>query len=136
MKTTRRHLMAGALALGAAATMKQPGWREDAPQPVQPSSTYRYKVGDFEITAILDFLRRTDKPETIFGTNQKPADVAALLKQNFLPADWMVNMFTPLLVNTGSERILFDTGLGVANGGRSRSSSPRRARRRTRWMWW
>jgi glyoxylase-like metal-dependent hydrolase (beta-lactamase superfamily II) len=118
MQTTRRHLMAGALALGAAATMKHPARAQDAPQPVQPSSSYRYKVGDFEITAILDFLRRTDKPETIFGTNQPPADVAALLEQNFLPADWMVNMFTPILVNTGSERILFDTGLGVANGGR------------------
>jgi glyoxylase-like metal-dependent hydrolase (beta-lactamase superfamily II) len=118
MKTTRRHLMAGALALGAAATMKQSARAQDAPQPVQPTSTYRYKVGDFEITAILDFLRQTEKPETIFGTNQQPADVAALLQQNFLPPGWLVNMFTPILVNTGSERILFDTGLGVANGGR------------------
>jgi len=118
MKTTRRSLMAGAFALGAAATIKHPARAEEARQAIQPSSTYRYRLGDFDVTAILDFVRRTDKPETIFGTNQDPADVAALLKQNLLPADWMVNMFTPLLVNTGSERILFDTGLGVANGGR------------------
>lgn len=118
MQTTRRHLMAGALALGAAATMKHSARAQDTPQPVQPSRTYRYRVGDFEITAILDTLRRTENPETTFGTNQQPADVAALLEQNFLPAEWMVNMFTPILVNTGSARILFDTGLGMANGGR------------------
>jgi glyoxylase-like metal-dependent hydrolase (beta-lactamase superfamily II) len=117
MQTTRRSLMAGALALGAAATLRQPARAEDAPQPVQPASTYSYRLGSFEVTAILDFTRRTEKPETTFGTNQKPEDVAALLEQNFLPAEWMVNMFTPLLVNTGSERILFDTGLGKANGG-------------------
>ena len=44
-------------------------------------------VGGFEVTAILDFRGRGDKPETIFGTNQKPEDVAALLQANFLPAD-------------------------------------------------
>lgn len=118
MQTTRRGLMAGAIALGAAASLGQPARAGEGAQSIQPSNTYRYKLGDFEITAILDFARRTDKPETIFGTNQKPADVAALLEQNLLPADWMVNMFTPLLVNTGSQRILFDTGLGASNGGR------------------
>lgn len=117
MQTTRRSLMSGALALGAAAALGQPAGAEDAKQPVQPSDTYRYRLGSFDITAILDFTRRTDKPETTFGTNQPPADVAALLEQNFLPAAWMVNMFTPVLVNTGSERILFDTGLGAASGG-------------------
>ncbi len=118
MQTTRRSLMAGALALGAAATLGKPARAEAAAKPVQPSDTYGYRLGDFEITAILDFARHTEKPETIFGTNQKPEDVAALLEQNFLPPGWMVNMFTPIVVNTGSERILFDTGLGAGNGGR------------------
>lgn len=117
MQSTRRSLMTGALALGAVATLRQPARAEEAQQPVQPASSYRYSLGDFEITAVLDFTRRTDKPETTFGTNQKPEEVAALLKQNFLPEEWMVNMFTPLLVNTGSTRILFDTGLGAVNGG-------------------
>ena len=118
MQTTRRNLITGALSLGAATTLISPVRAEEAVQPIEPSTTYRYKLGNFEITAVLDFARRTDKPETTFGTNQKPEDVAALLEQNLLPVDWMVNMFTPLLVNTGRERILFDTGLGVANGGR------------------
>ena len=109
MQTTRRNLITGALALGAATTLKSPARAEQAVQPIEPSNSYRYKLGDFEITAVLDFARRVDKPETTFGTNQKPEDVAALLEQNLLPADWMVNMFTPLLVNTGRERILFDS---------------------------
>lgn len=118
MQSTRRNLMTGALALGAAVTMGRSSRAETAAQPVVSSTAYRYKLGSFDITAVLDFARRTDKPETVFGTNQAPANVAALLEQNLLPADWMVNMFTPLLVNTGKERILFDTGLGAANGGR------------------
>lgn len=118
MQTTRRSLMAGALAIGAAAALRQPARAQEAPQAVQPSDTFRYRLGSFEVTAVLDFARHTEKPETIFGTNQQPEDVAALLTQNFLPAGWMVNMFTPLLVNTGKERILFDTGLGAGNGGR------------------
>ncbi|MCA3575342.1 MAG: MBL fold metallo-hydrolase [Aestuariivirga sp.] len=117
MQTTRRSLMAGALAIGAAAALRQPAEAQDAPKAVQPANSYSYRLGSLEITAVLDFTRLTEKPEGTFGTNQKPEDVAALLQQNFLPAEWMVNMFTPLLVNTGSARILFDTGLGAANGG-------------------
>ena len=46
-------------------------------------------------------------------------------------------MFTPLLVNTGNERILFDTGLGVANGGRlPEHLTAAGMHRRTRWMSW
>ncbi|MFN4141841.1 MBL fold metallo-hydrolase [Aestuariivirga sp.] len=118
MQSTRRGVMAGALVLGAAAALRQPARAQEASEAIQPATTYRYRLGDFEVTAILDFARRMEKPETIFGTNQTPADVAALLQQNFLPADWMMNMFTPLLVSTGKERILFDTGLGAANGGK------------------
>lgn len=118
MQTTRRTLLTGALALGAAA-VASPAARAAAPLAgVAPAHIHRYRVGGFEVTAILDFARPTEKPETIFGTNQKPEDVAALLEANFLPADRMVNMFTPLVVNTGNELVLFDTGLGAANGGR------------------
>ncbi len=43
--------------------------------------------------------------------------MAALLQANFLPSDMLLNMFTPIVVNTGRELVLFDTGLGAANGG-------------------
>ena len=117
MLTNRRTIMMGAAAVGAAA-MLSPVARAAAPmQGVSPANVHRYMVGGFEVTALLDFARPGDKPETIFGTNQKPEDVAALLQANFLPADKFVNMFTPIVVNTGKELVLFDTGLGAANGG-------------------
>ena len=119
MQTTRRTLMTGAAALGAVA-LTAPGARAAAPLAgVSPASIHRYKIGGFEVTAMLDFNRPMEKPETIFGTNQKPEDVAALLQANFLPTDMLVNMFTPLVVNTGKELVLFDTGLGAKNGGKT-----------------
>lgn len=117
MQTTRRTLMTGSLALGAAALVPVAARAEEAMQGINPANVHRYKIGGFEVTALLDFTRPTEKPETIFGTNQKPEDVAALLQANFLPADMLVNMFTPVVVNTGKELVLFDTGLGAANGG-------------------
>lgn len=74
----------------------------------------RFAIGDFEVTTLSDGGRVMDDPHTIFGTDQPQEDVAALLEENFLPAERMRNMFTPTLVNTGSELILFDTGNGEA----------------------
>jgi glyoxylase-like metal-dependent hydrolase (beta-lactamase superfamily II) len=72
----------------------------------------RFKLGDFEVTTIRDGARAGDGPHPTFGANQKPEDVAALLEANLLPANRFVNGFSPTLVNTGSELVLFDTGLG------------------------
>lgn len=78
----------------------------------------RFRLGAFEVTAINDGLRPGDGIHTIFGADRDEAEVAMLLEENFLPADRFVNSFTPALVNTGTELILFDTGLGAgARGG-------------------
>ncbi len=79
----------------------------------------RFKLGDFEITTLRDGTRPGDGPHPTFGANQEAAVVQALLKENLLPETKFVNGFTPTLVNTGSELVLFDTGLGEgarANG--------------------
>jgi glyoxylase-like metal-dependent hydrolase (beta-lactamase superfamily II) len=117
MRTTRRVMLTGAAAAGVAMALDGPARAAAPMQEAAPGGIHRYKVGGFEITALLDSARVSEKPETIFGTDQKPEDVAALLAANFLPADKLVNMFTPLLVNTGKELVLIDTGLGAANGG-------------------
>ncbi len=76
----------------------------------------RFKLGDFEFTTILDGLRPSDGPYPIFGEDQTPEAVADLMKANLLPSDKFVNNFSPTLVNTGNQLILFDTGFG--EGGR------------------
>lgn len=72
----------------------------------------RVKLGGFEVTTLLDAERPVNGPHPIFGQNQTPEAVAALARENHLPADKMVIGFAPVLVNTGRELVLFDTGLG------------------------
>ena len=71
--------MTGALAMGATAALPSLVQAKAPLQGVSPASVHRYKVGSVEVTAILDGVWPVEKPETIFGTNQKPEDVAALI---------------------------------------------------------
>lgn len=108
----------GVAALAMPQIMSRTAHAEVAMPQVSNPGFNRFMLGDFEVTTILDGARAMDGPHQIFGVDQDEATVAALLDQNFLPADRFVNMFTPTLVNTGSELILFDTGLGAgARGG-------------------
>lgn len=115
--TNRRRLLQGAAAVAASAALPASANAAAPMLGVAPASVHRYKLGGFEITAILDGSWTVEMPETIFGVNQKPEDVAGLLQSNFLPAGKMAIGFTPIVVNTGKELILFDTGRGAANGG-------------------
>lgn len=78
---------------------------------------HNFKLGDFRVTTILDGGRPGDGPHPIFGEDQEAAAVSELMEANFLPADQFVNGFAPVVVDTGSEKILFDTGLGEAARG-------------------
>lgn len=104
---------AGAVGL-AAPRMLVRAAHADVPKPDVASPGFnRFMLGGFEVTAILDGSRPGDGPHPIFGQDQEASAVAELLEENFLPADRFVNSFTPTLVNTGSDLVLFDTGLGA-----------------------
>ena len=77
-----------------------------------PPETHRFKLGGFEVLVVKDGARPSGEPGKTFGTDQPQDAVGALLEENFLPADQFVNSFAPTLINTGSEVVLFDTGLG------------------------
>ncbi|MCA1297811.1 MBL fold metallo-hydrolase [Stappia indica] len=117
---SRRRLLAGAAGLGLAAPALMsmtPRAKAEAPMLGAAAPRFnRFKLGDFEVTTLLDAARAMDGPHPIFGTDQQPETVAELLAANHLPSDRMVNGFTPVLVNTGRELVLFDTGLGGDNG--------------------
>ena len=115
----RRALLTGAGALGAAALAAGAPAPVRAAQPAAegPSPFVRkMPLGAYEVWTVLDGAAVRPDPHTIFGANQPPETVAALLTENFLPADAALFTFTPTLVNTGSELILFDAG--NAPGGR------------------
>lgn len=75
----------------------------------------RFTLGGFEVTTLLGGSATREGPQGIFGMNVSEEEFAAVSAENFLPADKVQFYFTPTLVNTGSELVLFDAGLNAAN---------------------
>ena len=71
----------------------------------------RFKLGDFEVTTLLAGSTPRDEIQSIFGMNVSPEEFAQVSAANNIPSDTAMFYFTPTVVNTGSELILFDTGL-------------------------
>lgn len=130
LKTDRRTMIRAGAAL--AATLAMPGimvrkaLAEVARPDIGNPGFNRFQLGAFEVTTILDGQRPGDGPHPTFGQNQSAEAVAELMKANLLPADKFVNGFSPTLVNTGAELILFDTGIGA--GGRANGLGQLRTR--------
>lgn len=115
---SRRTALFGALGAGAAlAASSLPLRPAHAAAPMlgpNKPSVYRFKLGSYEITTVYDGAIQLDGPHPIFGANQTPEDVQKLAAENFLPGSRMAISFAPVMVNTGAELILFDTGNGAA----------------------
>ncbi len=75
----------------------------------------RFKLGTFELTTISDSEVFIDGPYPIIGKNAAEDDVRKLMSDNLLPEQKYQPGFSPTVVNTGKELVLFDTGNG-ANG--------------------
>jgi glyoxylase-like metal-dependent hydrolase (beta-lactamase superfamily II) len=113
---TRRNVLTSAAAL-AATPLLSPllTSRALAAAPMlgaeQPTH-YRFKLGEYEITTILDADVFIDGPWPLIGKNAKEVDVAQLMFDNLVSAKKYQPGFTPMIVNTGKQLILFDTGNG------------------------
>jgi glyoxylase-like metal-dependent hydrolase (beta-lactamase superfamily II) len=120
-KVTRRGalLTAAGAAAGVAlgAPMASPA-RAAAPMlgALRPQ-VYRFTLGEFEITTISDGAVQLDGPHPIFGNNRPAEEVQNYAAAHALPTARHEISFTPTIVNTGSELILFDTGNGAARRG-------------------
>jgi glyoxylase-like metal-dependent hydrolase (beta-lactamase superfamily II) len=77
----------------------------------QAPGFYRYKVGDFEITAVTDGAATFPLPDK-FVNNQDKAAVQKELSAAFQPTETVTVPFTPIVVNTGSKLVVIDTGYG------------------------
>ncbi len=71
----------------------------------------RFKLGDYEVTTLLAASRVVGDPHQIFGLNVSEAEFAAVSVSANIPTNEAQFFFTPTVVNTGSELVLFDTGL-------------------------
>lgn len=74
---------------------------------------HRLRFGSFEVTTILDADVTIDGPWPIVGEDKPQAEVERLMQDNNLPRTRFRPGFTPTLVNTGMQLILFDTGNGT-----------------------
>ncbi|NEY90383.1 MBL fold metallo-hydrolase [Tabrizicola oligotrophica] len=110
---TRRHALIAASALPLLPLSGPALARADRLGPRQ-GGFHRFALGDFEVTTLLAGTRLNDKPRETFGLNVPDDEFAAASQAAFLPADRAMTFFTPTLVNTGSELVLFDTGLDPA----------------------
>lgn len=113
----RRHLLAGAAAMGAAAAtgLRPIAANAAAPQVgTQAPGFYRYKVGSFECTSINDGARTFPMPDK-FVANIPKEEALAAGEAAYMPKGMVTVPFNPQLINTGSKLVLIDTGNGIAN---------------------
>ncbi|MEM9733623.1 MAG: MBL fold metallo-hydrolase [Pseudomonadota bacterium] len=113
---TRRHALAGAAlgTLAAAATGGiTPALAKAEMKGVSIAPSARFKLGEFEVTTLLaGTVARPGDPQGTFGMNVDKETFEKVSRENFLPTDNARFYFTPTVVNTGNELVLFDAGLG------------------------
>jgi glyoxylase-like metal-dependent hydrolase (beta-lactamase superfamily II) len=78
---------------------------------MQPT-IYGFKLGGFEVATIMDSKVTRSGLTPSFGGEAGAAEVKALVAAARIDADRYEHPFTPMLVNTGKELVLFDTGNG------------------------
>lgn len=111
----RQFLMGAAGAAATAGLLAKPHDVALAAAPllgVMRPSVYRFKLGNFEVTQILDGFVQNSGPHPNYGNNQTAEVVQAYATANRLPSTRFENTFTNTIVNTGKELVLFDTGNG------------------------
>ncbi|UWR22069.1 MBL fold metallo-hydrolase [Sulfitobacter sp. S190] len=111
---SRRAALVGAAAVPLAAASGTIA-RAKAPMMEAGSAPYqRVKLGQFDVTTLLAGSRAVEGPHNIFGMNVDKETFEEVSAQANLPTDAAQFFFTPTVINTGNELILFDTGLSGA----------------------
>jgi len=118
VELTRRAALLGAGGALAGASLVTPTAATAAAekQGALSAPVARYSVGGFEVNTLLDGAVNASEPQKTFGMNVDAGTFSKVSADNFIPADSFKAYFTPTLVNTGNELVLFDTGVG--EGGR------------------
>jgi glyoxylase-like metal-dependent hydrolase (beta-lactamase superfamily II) len=121
---TRRRLLAGAATATAATILTPFATRSPAFAAVpaagkQAPGYYRYKIGDFEITAVTDGAATFPLPDK-FVQNHPKDEVQKALAAAYQPTDTLTVPFTPIVINTGSKLVIIDTGYGPEMHGKTK----------------
>jgi glyoxylase-like metal-dependent hydrolase (beta-lactamase superfamily II) len=112
---TRRTMLAGTAAVGAAASLPiVAGTAIHAAAPLagqQAPAWYRIKVGTMEVTVIAEGARISPLPDN-FVRNKSREEVVAALQAAFLSVEQFMLPFNSVVVNTGSKLVAIDAGFG------------------------
>ena len=110
---TRRSVLAGAIAAGTATPLALRSTAQAAAPAAgkQVPGVYRYKIGEFEVTSFNDGFAKVPKLDAMV-VNQALAEIEKAVEAAFIPKDDLRIPFNPLLVNTGKNLVLCDTGFG------------------------
>ncbi|MEX0365038.1 MAG: MBL fold metallo-hydrolase, partial [Ruegeria sp.] len=115
---TRRAALGGAAALplaAAATPILAAGHGGKAEAPI----AHTFKLGDMSVTTLLDGSAMREGPKEMFGAAASDEEFAQVSAENFIPADTLQFYFTPTVIDTGGELVLFDTGLGQGGIGKA-----------------
>lgn len=115
-KISRRAALAGAaampLAAGLGTTFPTLAAGHEGPKNAIQNT---FGLGDFQVSTLLAGTRTVDENiQGIFGMNISKEEFADVSAANFIPPDKAQFFFTPTVVRTGSDIVLFDTGLSAA----------------------
>lgn len=111
---SRRDFLVGAAALSGAVALAPSLARAAAP----PTGTaapawYRFRIGDFEASVVSDGPLALGPPGDAFkGVSEE--ELKQDLRASFLTTDAVVLEQNALVVNTGRQLVLFDTGMGAS----------------------
>ena len=109
----RRRFLAGAAALFPTAAVGFGATSSAGARPAVANAPFqRFTLGDFEITAISDAEAMVDGPWPIVGEDQPRDAMDRLMHDNLLPERRFQPGFTSMIVDTGRDLVLFDTGNG------------------------
>jgi glyoxylase-like metal-dependent hydrolase (beta-lactamase superfamily II) len=93
------------------------------PRGTVPAAWYRFRIGEFEATIVSDGILPLGDPVAAFPASPKP-EIEALLNSNFLAPNAATLEQNALILNTGRQLILFDTGMGESMGAASQMFGP------------
>ncbi|MBM3528570.1 MAG: MBL fold metallo-hydrolase [Alphaproteobacteria bacterium] len=109
---TRRSLLAGAAGAAVAGLSGGPALAA-APMTNRPAPAHhRFKLGAFEVTIVSDGPLNIGPPKDGLLTGVTADDMKRALERQFLAPDAVEMEQNALVVNTGKQLVLFDTGTG------------------------
>ena len=116
-RSTRRRFMALSAALIAAPAVigspRSASAKADLQGPRRPLFD-RFRLGQFEVTILHLGGSVVENVQSAFGVGAPVEEFRALAEANFLPADKAFSTLAPVVVNTGAEVVLFDTGISAS----------------------